>query len=98
MRDPAAVQRDADNVNWASNSTLDDGSDFYLANRGNNSIVRVHQDGSVVTIRRVMLDDRPLDDARLTALPPLWRDDQIYVTFTDDLHDKRGGVLVMPAF
>jgi len=29
----------------------------------------------VVTIRRVMLDDRPLDDARLTALPPLWRDD-----------------------
>ena len=52
----------------------------------------------MVTIRRVMLDDRPLDDARLTALPPLWRDDQIYVTFTDDLHDKRGGVLVMPAF
>ena len=75
VRDPGAVQRDADNVNWASNSTLDDGSDFYLANRGNNSIVRVHQDGSVVTIRRVMLDDRPLDDARLTALPPLWRDD-----------------------
>jgi len=95
VRDPGAVQRDADNVNWASNSTLDDGSDFYLANRGNNSIVRAHQDGSVVTVRGVMLDDRPLDDARLTA--HLYGA-TIYVTFTDDLHDKRGGVLVMPAF
>ena len=44
--DLAAVWRDADNVNWASNSTLDEGSDFYVANRGNNSIVRMRQNGA----------------------------------------------------
>ena len=32
--DLAPVQRDRDNPNWASNSTLDQGSDFYVANRG----------------------------------------------------------------
>jgi hypothetical protein len=30
--DLAAVQRDADSITWASNTTLDDGSDFYVAN------------------------------------------------------------------
>ena len=35
--DLAPVQRDADSFTWASNTTLDDGSDFYVANRGNNT-------------------------------------------------------------
>src|SRR6266404_1909093 len=55
--DLAPVQRDADSFNWASNTTLDDGSDFYVANRGNNTIVRMRQDGSVVAIRRVTVDN-----------------------------------------
>jgi hypothetical protein len=39
--DLAAVQRDADSITWASNTTLDEGSDFYVANRGDNTIVRI---------------------------------------------------------
>jgi len=51
--DLTAVQRDAENPNWASNTTLDDGSDFYVANQGDNTIVRMTQGGTVVAIRRV---------------------------------------------
>jgi hypothetical protein len=53
--DLTAVQRDAENPNWASNTTLDDGSDFYVANQGDNTIVRMTQGGTVVAIRRFRL-------------------------------------------
>jgi hypothetical protein len=96
--DLAAVRRDADNVNWASNSTLDDGSDLYVANRGNNSIVRMRQDGSVVAIRRVMLHGHPLEDVRLNGITTSTDGTTIYLTFTDDPRGKRGGVLAIPAF
>ena len=68
--DLAPVQRDADSI-WASNTTLDEDSDFYVANRGNNTIVRMRQDGSVVAISRVTVNNSPLDNASLTvSLPP----------------------------
>jgi hypothetical protein len=66
--DLAAVHRDADNINWASNTTLDEGSDFYVANRGNNTIVRMTQSGNVVAVRRVVLGDSPLDDLHLNGM------------------------------
>jgi hypothetical protein len=53
---------------WASNTTLDNGSDFYVANRGNNTIVRMRQDGSVVAVRRVTAENNPLDDASLNGI------------------------------
>jgi hypothetical protein len=95
--DLAAVQRDADNVSWASNSTLDNGSDFYVANRGNNSIVRMRQNGSVVAIRGVTLDGQPLDDVHLNGITTSTDGSTIYVTVTD-LQGKQGGVLALPAF
>jgi hypothetical protein len=95
--DLAAVQRDVDNINWASNTTLDEGSDFYVANRGNNTIVRMRQDGSLVAIRRVILDDGPLDDARLNGITTSTDGTTIYVTFTGP-SDGQGGVLALPAF
>jgi hypothetical protein len=70
--DLAAVRRDADNVNWASNTTLDQGSDFYVANRGDNTVVRMRQDGSVVAVRRITsIDGRPIsvDDASRPLQP-----------------------------
>jgi hypothetical protein len=94
--DLAAVQRDADNLDWASNTTLDDGSDMYVANRGNNTIVRMTQGGNVVTVRRVILDDGPLDDARLNGITTSTDGTTIYVTFTGP--DGQGGVLALPAF
>jgi hypothetical protein len=45
-------------TNCASNTTLDDangGADFYVANRGNNTIVRMRQGGTVVAGRKVCL-------------------------------------------
>jgi len=109
--DLAAVQRDADNVSWASNSTLDQGSDIYVANRGNNTIVRMHQDGSVVAVRRISVDSRPMDDvlagldpeperrrhASLNGIATSPDGTTIYVTFTGP-GQRQGGVLALPAF
>jgi hypothetical protein len=94
--DLAPVQRDADSVNWASNTTLDEGSDFYVANRGNNTIVRM-QDGSIVAIRRVTVENSPLDNASLNGIATFVDGTTIYVTFTGP-GNGQGGVLALPAF
>jgi hypothetical protein len=101
--DLTPVQRDQDNPNWASNTTLDNGSDFYVANAGNNTIVRMRQDGTVVGIRRVTVNGRPLDNVSLNGIaastdatdttPP----STIFATFVDP-SSGQGGVLAMPAF
>jgi hypothetical protein len=101
--DLTPVKRDRDTANWASNTTLDDGSDFYVANAGDNTIVRMRQDGSVVAIRRVMVNGRPLDNVSLNGIgasanatdttPPT----TIFATFVDR-RSGQGGVLAMPAF
>jgi hypothetical protein len=95
--DLAAVQRDVDNINWASNTTLDEGSDFYVANRGNNTIVRMRQNGHVVAVRRVSVDSSPLDNASLNGIATSTDGKTIYVTFTGPSGDQ-GGVLALPAF
>jgi hypothetical protein len=54
--------------NFASNSTLGAGSDLYVLNRGNNSIVRITQDGHVRGKRTVTVDGMDKDDFRLNGL------------------------------
>ena len=66
--DLAPVKRDKDDARWASNTTLDDGSDFYVANRGDNTIVRMRQDGSVLAVRRVSIVDNPSADVSLNGI------------------------------
>ena len=39
-----------------SNTTLAPGSDFYVANRGNGTIVRMNQKGEVISIRKLEID------------------------------------------
>jgi hypothetical protein len=103
--DLTPVKRDADNVSWASNSTLDQGSDFYVANRGDNTIVRMHQDGSVVAVRHIGLDEggtvndphRP-DDWSLNGIATSTDGTTIYVTVTGRPGQQVGGVLALPAF
>jgi hypothetical protein len=102
--DLAPVRRDADSATWASNTTLDDGSDFYVANRGNNTIVRMSQaTGSVVAIRRVTIDSIPLDNFAIngiaTSVDGATSADasKIYVTFTTPTN-LQGGLLEVPAF
>jgi hypothetical protein len=82
---------------------LDDGSDFYVANQGDNTIVRMRQDGTVVAIRSVALDGQRLDNVILNGIatsvdatdttPPT----AIYVTIVDP-NSGQGGILAMPAF
>ena len=45
--------------NFASNTTLGAGSDFYVLNRGNNSIVRMTQGGKVVAVRQIQTAGAP---------------------------------------
>ena len=94
--DLAPVQRDADSINWAANTTLDEGSDFYVANRGDNTIVRMRQDGTVAGIRRVALDG-PVNNANLNGIATSTDGKTIYVTFTIP-SSIQGGVLALPAF
>jgi hypothetical protein len=80
--------------NFASNTTLGAGSDFYVLNRGNNSIVRMTQSGTVVAVRHIEAAGAPgfrvnglavSEDARL-----------IWVTATTP--DRGGVVLQMSTF
>src|SRR5215472_15958536 len=104
---PAVVE--TDDLNFSSNTTLDEGSDIYVANRGNNTIVRMRQDGTVVAARRVTLSDgRSLGSARIngiatqysaqeTGAPPT----KIWVTVTGHIpgvHHSNGAVLELPTF
>ena len=95
--------------NFSSNTSLNEGSDFYVANRGNNTIVRMRQDGTVVGVRHVRLaDGTSLGDARIngiaTSASPL--EDQatntvIWVSVTGRLPgvpNSTGAVLELPAF
>jgi hypothetical protein len=96
--DLTPVTRDTENVNWASNTTLDNGSDFYVANRGDNTIVRMHQDGTVVAIGRVLVPPGPLNNASLNGIATSTDGKKIYVTFTRPGHSAyQGGVLEVPA-
>src|SRR5215831_1310908 len=97
---PAAIE--TNNPNWASNTTLDAGADFYVANRGNNTIVRMRQDGTVVAVRKVQLaDGRSLGDGRLNGIAGSPDGSKIWVSVVGFLaghEDVSGAVLELPAF
>jgi hypothetical protein len=99
--DLAPVTIEATDPNWASNTTLDVGSDFYVANRGNNTIARMRQNGTVVAVRKVRLaDGRPLGNARLNGIASSPDGTRIWVTVTGRLpgHDGTGAVVELPTF
>ena len=100
--DLAPVSIETENPNWASNTTLDVGSDFYVANRGNNTIARMRQDGTVVAIREVRLaGGQSLGNARLNGIASSPDGTRIWVTVTGRLpgHGGTAGAVVeLPAF
>lgn len=83
-------------------ATLDVQSDFYVANRRNNTIVRMTQTGAVIAVRRVRLaDGRTLGSARLNGIAISPDFTKIWVTVTGGLpglEDHEGAVLELPAF
>jgi len=97
--DLTPVVIDKDDPMWASNTTLDDGSDFYVANRGDNTIVRMRQDGTVLAVRSLVVNPGPLNNASLNGIATSTDGSKIYVTFTrPGLSAYQGGVLELPAF
>src|SRR5205814_4596742 len=51
--DLAPAVREVAARNFASNTTLGAGSDIYVLNRGDNSVVRMTQSGRVVAVRQI---------------------------------------------
>jgi hypothetical protein len=99
---PATME--TSDTNCASNTTLDDangGADFFVANRGNNTIVRMRQDGTVVAVRKVRFYGSSLGDGRLNGIAASPDGTKLWVTVAGRvpaLGSLIGAVLEMPAF
>jgi hypothetical protein len=90
------------NPGFSSNTTMAGGSDIYVANRGNGTIVRLRQDGTVVAIRRIVLPDgRELGPDLLNGIAVSPDAQKIWITVSGALPDHAdapGGLLELPAF
>jgi hypothetical protein len=97
--DLAPAEIETEDPDWSSNTTLEVGADFYIANRGDNTIVRMRQDGTVVAVRRVALQDgKPLkNNVRLNGIAASPDGSKIWVTVTGPGYSD-GAVLELPAF
>ena len=79
--------------NFASNTTLGGGSDLYVLNRGNNTIVRMTQDGKTIAIRSITAD---VPGFRAAGIAVSEDGRAIWVTATAP--GAQGVILQMPAF
>jgi hypothetical protein len=100
--DLAPVIIETRDSNWAANTTLDVQSDFYVANRGDNTIVRMRQDGTPVSRRSVRLTGgHPLGRLRINGIASSPDGSRIWITLTGHVPgvgDLVGTVLELPAF
>jgi hypothetical protein len=100
--DLAPAQMETSDPNWASNTTLDVNSDFYVANRGNNTIVRMTQSGQVVAVRELRLaGGKLLGEAHLNGIASSPDGKKLWVTVTGRLPGMgktEGAVIELPAF
>ena len=90
------------NPGFASNTTLAGGSDLYVANRGNGTIVRLRQDGTVVAVRQVAVPGLgPLRADRLNGIAVSPDATRLWVTVSGALPEfpHADGIIVeLPAF
>jgi hypothetical protein len=91
--DLAPAVREVSSDNFASNTTLGGGSDIYVLNRGDNSIVRINQAGQVLAARRI---EAALPPFRVNGIAVSENAQTIWVTAV--MSGGRGVVLQMPAF
>jgi hypothetical protein len=99
--DLAPVEIETEDPDWASNTTMEEEGDFYVCNRGDNTVVRMRQDGTVVAVREVRVRGRSLGYARLNGIATSPDHSKIWVTYVGKLpgsRDRGGGVLELPAF
>lgn len=91
--DLAPTAREVAAANFSSNTTLGAGSDLYVLNRGNNTIVRMRLDGKVIAVRSI---DAPVPGFRVNGIGVSSDNQTLYVTATTP--GQQGVVLAMPAF
>ena len=91
--DLAAAVPEVASDNFSSNTTLGGGSDLYVLNRGNSTIVRITQTGTVVAVRRVLADLPPF---RVNGLTVSEDAQTLWVTVV--MEGGRGAVLQMASF
>ena len=100
--DLAPVAMETSDPNWASNTTLDVQADFYVANRGDNTIVHMRQDGTVVARRSVhMAGGKTLGALRLNGIAGSPDGSKIWVTLSGPvpgMGDVKGAVMELPPF
>lgn len=92
--DMAPTKRNTADPRWASNTTLDNGSDIYVANRGNNTIVRIDQAGNVIAIRKVRIKGKK--NFKINGIAISVDGAKIYITFVR--RNGIGGVAILDAF
>ncbi len=91
--DVAPSTREVSSGSFASNTTLAGGSDLYVLNRGNNTVLRMRRDGTAKDGRRI---DAEAPGFRVNGLAVSSDGQTIYVTATTP---QGGGVLLsIPAF
>jgi hypothetical protein len=87
---------------FASNTTLAGGADLYVANRGNSTIVRLRQDGTVIAVRQVALPGHgALGTDRLNGITVSPDAQRLWVTVSGvvpEFPQAEGFVLELPAF
>ncbi len=97
--DLAPAAREVAARNFASNTTLGGGSDFYVLNRGNNSVIRMTQSGDVVAKRQIVAapqSDFDVSGIRLNGIAISEDAKTIWLTATGA--NRQGFVLRIPAF
>ena len=92
--DVAPTTREVSAGSFASNTTLGGGSDLYVLNRGNNSIVRIGLGGEVKAVRTIQA--KGLTGFRVNGMGVASDGQSIYVTAT--LPQGGGALLTVPAF
>jgi mono/diheme cytochrome c family protein len=91
--DIAPTTREVSSGSFASNTTLGGGSDLYVLNRGNNTILRLSLEGRVLAARLVAA---PLPGFRLNGIAVSSDGQTVYLTATTT--GGGGALLSIPAF
>lgn len=86
---------------FSSNTTLAGAADFYVANRGNGTVVRMSQAGQVIAIRTISVNGEVIGGGRLNGIATSFDAQKIYVTLSDSAPGypgAPGALLELPAF
>jgi hypothetical protein len=98
----APAKPETEDADWASNTTLFEGSHIYVANRGDGTLLRITQEGGVIAAAQLMLPDgSAIGGEQLSGIGVSSDGSRIWVTFDGALpgfSGLTGGVLEMPEF